>query len=273
MKLSSFKKAAYNPRRITPEERAKLAKSIAHTGDLSGLVLNKRTNTIVGGHQRISTFEGKKTKMVTKPHKDNFGTIAVGHLEVELDTGKIQVPVRIVDWDRRTEKLANIAANNHGGEFDNQKLGKLLAELDNKKFDIELTGFSEGEFQTLIRRSLDAEKVEEKYVRKLSSPIYKPHGKKPKLSQIYDRTKTEELQASIRKANLPADVTDFLMAAAERHTKFHFANAAEYYAQSPKKVQKLMEDCAMVIVDFDKAIEHGYLRLTKEIQEMVKEDE
>ena len=269
MKLSQYKSASYNPRVITTEERAKLSKSIDHLGDLSGLVLNKRTNTIVGGHQRISTFKDRKTRMVTHPVKDNHGTVAIGYLEVTTEKGIVNVPLRIVDWDVRTEKLANIAANNHGGKFDNQKLGKLLAELDRGKFDVELTGFDSNEFQKLIVRSATDAKTEEKYVRKLASPIYKITGKKPTLRQVYDTTKADELKAEIKKANLPKDITDFLMSAAERHVRFSFTNAAEYYAHASKKVQRLMEDCALVIVDHKKAIEHGYLKLTEEIKDMV----
>lgn len=268
MKLSNFKKAKYNPRRISSEALGALDKSIATFGPLDCIVINKRTNTIVAGHQRITTFSGKKTRVVTKPFKDAFGTVATGHIEVIYENGKkMFAPLRLVDWDLRTEKLANIAANNHGGEFDNQKLGKLLAELDNRKFDVELTGFTEAEFQRLVQK----DKEESKYTRKLDSPVYKPVGKKPPLSKMYDRTKTEELQRSIRKAGLPKDITGYLMAAAERCTKFNFAYAAEYYAHANKKVQSLMEDCALVIVDYDKAIEHGYFKLVEEIKDIVKD--
>lgn len=269
-KLKAFKPAKYNPRTISAEALRALNKSIEQFGDLSGVVINKRTNTIVAGHQRITTLSSKKTKIVSKPYKDTYGTVEVGHIEVKTDQGNFNVPLRIVDWDLRTEKLANIAANNHGGKFDNQKLGKLLAELDNSKFDIELTGFTDGEFQNLIRKSEGA-KENDKYVRKLSSPIYKPTGKKPKVAALFDRTKTEELQKSIQATKLPADIKEYLMSAAERHTKFRYDLAAEFYAHADKKVQALMEDCALVIIDHNKAIEHGYLRLTEEIIGMVND--
>lgn len=273
MELKKFKPAKYNPRKITKEALKSLNKSIEEFGDLSGVVINKRTKTIVAGHQRITTLEGKKTKMNTKPVTDKFGTVAMGHIAVISSQGdRFNIPLRLVDWDLRREKLANIAANNHGGEFDNQKLGILLAELDNSKFDVELTGFSEGEFQNIIRRNVE-DLPEEKYTRKLTSPIYKVTGKKPSLQSLFDRTKTEELQESIREARLPKNVTAYLMAAAERHTKFRFDLAAEYYAHADAKVQALMEDCAMVIVDHKKAIEHGYLAMTKEIMDMVENGE
>lgn len=274
MELSDFKKAKYNPRKITPEALAALNKSIEEFGDLSGVVVNKRTNTLVSGHQRIATLGNKKTKIVTEKREDKFGTVEVGHILVKKEDGKVfQIPLRIVDWDIRREKLANIAANNHGGEFDNQKLGKLLAELDTKKFDIELTGFSENDFHNVIRRTVGSEAASTRYVRKLTSPIYEVKGKKPSLSQVFDTTKTDELKAAIAKANLPKDVTKFLNAAAERHTKFRFDLAAEYYAHADKKTQRLMEDCAMIIIDYDRAVELGYVKLTDDIRGMVTPDE
>ena len=148
-------------------------------------------------------------------------------------------------------------------------MGKLLAELDNEQFDIELTGFSDGEFQNLIRKAQE-DKPDDRYVRSLSSPIYKIRGKKPKLDSIYDTTKTDELKEAIYATHLPKQVREFLLHAAERHTKFHFDAIAEYYAHAPKKVQELMEDCALVIIDHNKAIEHGYLKLSREIMDIVE---
>lgn len=270
MNIKKFKPAKYNPRKISVQELGALDKSINEFGDMSGVVINKKTDTIVAGHQRLKTMGSKKTKIVTTKHKDDKGTVALGHIEVICEDGtKFNVPLRIVNWDIRREKLANIAANNHGGEFDNQKLGKLLAELNTDKFDIELTGFTDGEYQNLVRKGVDSDK-QDKYVRKLSSPIYEVQGKKPSFSQLYDTSKSDELKEEIRAAKLPKDVTCYLLAAAERHTQFRFDHAAEYYAQAPAKVQKLMEDCALVIVDHKKAIEHGYLKLTQEIMDMVK---
>ena len=58
--------------------------------------------------------------------------------------------------------------------------------------------------------------------------------------------------------------------AAYRHTKFNYKNIAEYYAQSSKEMQELMEDSALVIIDFNKAIENGYVKLSEEISNQYK---
>lgn len=268
MKIKDFKKAKYNPRKITTEEFKALDKSITEFGDLSGVVLNKKTNTIIGGHQRVSTFAGKKTKITTTPTKDSHGTVAVGHIAVVTDNGIIQVPLRVVEWDLRKEKLANIAANNHGGAFDNQKLGKLLAELNTGKFDIESTGFTLHEVNNLVRKADND--PSDKYVRTLASPIYKIRGNKPTFKQMHDTTKADEARARIKDSGLDNATRRFLTEAAGRLVEFNFGNIAEFYAHADKKTQTLMEELALVIVDADRAIELGYLTLTKEIAGLVK---
>jgi len=268
LSLKSFKSANYNPRKITAQELGALDKSIREFGDLSGVVLNNTTNTIIGGHQRITTFKGKKTKIVTEPAKDNYGTVAIGHIVVASDEGVIHVPLRVVEWDLRKEKLANIAANNHGGDFDNQKLGKLLAELNTDQFDIESTGFSLHEVNNLVRKA--DEDPGDKYVRTLASPIYKIRGNKPSFKQMHDTTKADNVRDKIKAAGLDAETRRFLLEAAGRLVEFNFSNIAEFYAQADKKTQVLMEELALVIVDADRAIELGYLTLTKEIAGLVK---
>lgn len=139
--VKDFKGADYNPRYITETRLRKLAKSMQSFGDLSGVVFNARTNRLISGHQRLKTIDGHKTRIITKPHTDSHGTIEVGHIEAMTPKGLIKIPVRIVDWSNsRVEKAANLAANSHGGEFDQDKLRKVLVDLDTNTFDIELLG-------------------------------------------------------------------------------------------------------------------------------------
>lgn len=268
LKLYDFKPAKYNPRKITSVALKALNRSIEEFGDLSGVVINDRTKTIVAGHQRLTTLKDKKTKVVTKPFKDEFGTVAMGHIAVKTDDGTFNVPLRVVNWDLRREKLANIAANNHGGEFDNQKLGKLLAELNTEQFDIETTGFSLHEVNNLVRKA-DTDPGD-KYARTLASPIYKIRGKKPALNKLFDTTRADAAREKIKNSGLSGPVRRFLHEAAGRLVEFDYANIAEFYAHADKDTQELMEELALVIVDAERAIELGYLTLTKEIAGMVK---
>ena len=64
------------------------------------------------------------------------------------------------------------------------------------------------------------------------------------------------------------DVHDFLMWASERHSIFNFSNIAEYYAHSDADMQSLMERSALVIIDFDKAVEEGFVTLTDQVRDI-----
>lgn len=97
----------------------------------------------------------------------------------------------------------------------------------------------------------------EKYTRKIESPVYEIKGEEPGIGELYDDAKCEELKARIEKAKIPNDVKEFLMLAATRHIVFNFEKIAEYYARAPKGVQRLFEESALVIIDFDDAIRGG----------------
>lgn len=114
---------------------------------------------------------------------------------------------------------------------------------------------------------------EENYIRKIESPHYIPTGDQPAIGELYDRTKTIKLLREINEADdLPDDIREFLRYAAERHTIFNFSRVAEFYAHASEPIQNLMENSALVIVDFRKAIELGLVAITEEIREMVREE-
>jgi len=76
----------------------------------------------------------------------------------------------------------------------------------------------------------------------------------------------------ITAVDLPDDVRDFLLNAAERHVQFNFQRVADFYAHAGPEVQELMEDSALVVVDFNKAIEGGFVKLTADIEAAFRED-
>lgn len=154
--VSDLKGASYNPRVITEAELKRLKRSMEEFGDLSGVVFNVASKVLISGHQRLKTTKGKKTRLVREKTSDGRGTVAVGRIEVKEADGNVTIiPYREVNWnDRITEMAANIAANAHGGDFDQIKLGGLLTKISQNQFDIELTGVHEFEFQkALIRHS------------------------------------------------------------------------------------------------------------------------
>jgi len=103
------------------------------------------------------------------------------------------------------------------------------------------------------------------YTRKIVAPTYEPKNEKPAANNLYNTDKVEELIDKIKGLKLHNTEQAFLIYAAYRHTVFDYSKIADFYAHSNKEVQELMEDSALVIIDFDKAIEKGYVKLTKDI--------
>ena len=136
--LADLKAASYNPRTITDKELKTLGSSIQALGDLSGIVFNVHSQRLVSGHQRVKSIKGKKTKIVRQAQKkDALGTVAIGYVEVAQDGATIKIPYREVDWpDKQMEMLANVNANAAGGQFDQVKLGAVLAQLEKSSFSI-----------------------------------------------------------------------------------------------------------------------------------------
>lgn len=114
--------------------------------------------------------------------------------------------------------------------------------------------------------------AEERYSRKIDIPIYEPTNDKPDIAELFDDSRTKELLAEIDSSDLTSDEKRFLTIAAQRHTVLHFARIADLYAHGSAALQRLMENSALVIIDYNRAIELGYAKLTKQIAEMVAEE-
>lgn len=141
--------ANYNPRKITKQELDRLKKAFEEYGDLSGIIRNIRTGRLVGGHQRVKVIPKDAEIQITERYAEPTRTGTIAHGFIIIDGEKYTY--REVDWDEHREKAANIAANAHGGDWDEAKLGEILKELSSDiNFDIELTGFTLAEvYQTI----------------------------------------------------------------------------------------------------------------------------
>jgi ParB-like chromosome segregation protein Spo0J len=113
---------------------------------------------------------------------------------------------------------------------------------------------------------------ENNYSKKIEAPIYEPKNEKPDYLSLFDQERTNELIQEIQSANIPQQEKDFLTIAAYRHTVFNYERIADFYAHSSPEVQKLMEDSALVIIDFQRAIELGYVKLSEEISKLYDEE-
>lgn len=115
----------------------------------------------------------------------------------------------------------------------------------------------------------DAEqKAKEKYTKKIAGLVYKPKGAQPGLGSLVDEAKTDELIAKILASNVSESEKTFLLKAAFRHYIFNYENIAEYYCHASMEMQGLMEQSALVIIDFDSAIENGYVEFSEKMKKV-----
>lgn len=225
-----------NPRQITEKQAEDLKKSLDKFGLAASLVINT-DNTIIGGHQRKKIME---TLMQMPP-------------DYEID---VRVPERKLSIDEVREL--------------NVRLNKNVAEWD---FDILANNF---ELEDLIDWGFEKDEFnidDDFYTGKVEPVCYEPTANMPEINELYDNVKAEELIAEIKKSDyLSESEREFLILAAYRHVVFNFSKIADYYANSEKHVQGLMERSALVIIDYDKAIANGFVEFLSGVRKQYAEE-
>lgn len=158
MKISQLTPHPKNPRTITSAKLAQLKRTLVEFGDLSGVVYNKKTGHLVGGHQRVQQFASVVSTDITlsKSYKTptKTGTVAEGYISFEGE----RFSYREVEWDKHREKAANLAANKGAGEWDLPQLGEWLKELGSfdVDFDLDLTMFDGDELAEITGTEVSA---------------------------------------------------------------------------------------------------------------------
>jgi ParB-like nuclease domain len=172
------------------------------------------------------------------------------------------------DWDSDMAKAYALADNRSAelAEWGEETLFEQLKDLDEKGWDINDLGFTDKDFQEM---EIGDENV---YTKKINIPQYEIVGEQPTTGELFNNEKTRNLCEKILTAQLPQDVEEFLLIAANRHTIFNYAKIAEYYPHATPEIQELMEESALVIIDFDDAIHYGYVQFADTIAKL-REDE
>lgn len=200
------------------------------------------------------------------------GHLVDGHLRVMLAMRENQpvVPVTWVELSEEEEHLILAALDPLAA----------MATADAGALDALLSSVQSGEAAVTAMLAelaegagLYAPPEDDNYSRKIEPPIYRPTGPKPAVKDLYDPSRTSALIEDIEtQEGLTDEERGFLIAAAQRHTVIRFDRVAEYYAHSDAATQRLMEDSALVIIDFNRAIELGFVTMTERIAELVREE-
>lgn len=199
------------------------------------------------------------------------GAIVDGHLRLKaaLKLGLTEVPVVLADELTEAQiKAFRILANQSANwaEWDKDLLKLELLELKELDFDLALTGFDGKELSEWLNED---EQEDNKYTNKVATPIYEPTGEYVDLSDCVTQDKTKELLNKIEASGLDENEKSFLRIAATRHYCFNYQNIAEYYANATQEMKRLMEDSALVIIDYDKAIESGYVEMSEAMRMLI----
>ena len=110
---------------------------------------------------------------------------------------------------------------------------------------------------------------ESMYSRKIQPPVYEITGAEPKIEECIDLSPVKRLLAEIDASNVSESQKEMLRACAYRHAVIHFDQMAEYYAHQGAEMQDLMENNALVIIDYDKALERGFIEMTSRLQHLI----
>ena len=109
-----------------------------------------------------------------------------------------------------------------------------------------------------------------KYNKKILAPQYVPKDNKPLIDELCNTSKYSELVCAINQSSVTDEEKAFLLKAATRHMVFNYAKIADYYAHATPEMQKLMEQSALVIIDFNDAIAQGYIKVSTTIKDIVE---
>jgi ParB-like chromosome segregation protein Spo0J len=196
-----------------------------------------------------------------------------GTLQAAKQLGWKEIAAVVIDDDNTTAAQYAIADNRSAelADWDMDALGSLLTEWDDEVQ--QQLGFDKGDLEQLMQDSEQAAaELTDNYSRKVQAPIYEPKGTQPKVAELFDRSATERLQQEIAAHQLPPDVKEFLLAAAQRHTQFHFARIAEFYCHAEPETQRLMEASALVVIDFNEAVARGFVQLTERLRNLAEQE-
>jgi hypothetical protein len=254
-----------NLKSLSTENYLRLKKQIEKYGFCAPIFIwkNGKNNFILDGNQRYKTV----SNMISEG-THSCSKLPVVYIDAKSQKEAKEILLSLVSQYGKTEEQG-LYEFTIGADFEPSFL------LEN--FDIpgiDMPTFLEGHFDGFKAdpNSTD-EDPENIYTQKIEAPIYEPKGDKPSVSELVDPEKMKSLISEIESADIPKDEKEFLKLAAYRHNVFNYQNIAEYYAHSSPAVKDLMEKSALVIIDFNKAIELGFVKLVDDVVKSYLENE
>lgn len=256
IEIEKIKEYENNSRTHSEDQIYKIMESIVEYGFTNPILIDENYNLIAGHGRLRAILELNKTTFKENPISKVPCIIISGLDEVKRKT--------LIIADNRLAELAG---------WDYKILKEEIIEIESMGGNVDILDFDLDELDDLIDeiyRDDDLE-VESVYTSKIVTPIYEITGEKPKLVDLIDLSKTKEKLEMIEKSSLKEEEKTFLKFCCYRFMDFDFSKIAEYYAHSDKEMQELMESLALVIIDYDKSIEEGYIKMNKNLERVMNE--
>ena len=243
--IKALKPYEKNTRKHTDYDVGEIAKSITECGFNDPIGVYGESLTIVEGHGRL--LAAKKLGMKEVP------CIRLDHMTDEQRR-------KYAILHNKTAELS---------EFDFYNLAIELEDLDFSNFDFTFGIEDEEEDKESENPKEDQENF---YTEKTNIPQYEPTGESVSLSDCIESQKYNEILIKINQSSVTEEEKMFLICAATRHYKFSYKKIAEYYAQASAEMQELMEQSALVIIDYNDAIKNGYFKLRNRLENLRNEE-
>lgn len=217
-------------------------------------------------------------------HEDKY--IVIGgnmRLRACIELGYKEVPCKVLDLETPVKKLREyvIKDNEAFGQNDYELLANEWEADELEDFGMELDYLN-------VEASDPADMMDDpdaglgsgegggdpdKYSRKIQPPTYEIKGEEPALPELVDMDGVERLMSEIEASGVSGEQKEFLKICAYRHAVIHFDRVAEYYAHQNAEMQGLMENNALVIIDYDKALDRGFVNLTSRLLGIIENPE
>lgn len=199
-------------------------------------------------------------ELIVYPYGDDFVVIG-GNMRLRAcrELGFEELPCKVLPVETPAEKLREYAIkdNVEAGEDDWDVLANEWNAEELTEWGMEIDMKDE---------------VENPYTQKKDSPIYEITGACPTINDCLSLGIVHEKIERINAADIPEEQKEMLRACAYRFAEINFANMAEYYAHQNGVVQELMEESALIIIDYDRAIEMGLVELDDRMQKLYHDE-
>lgn len=213
-----------------------------------------------------------------KPIVVHNGVVIAGNgtLEAAQKLGWHEITVTEVpeNWDDDLAKAYAIADNRTAelAEWDTPVLVAQLLEMEEEGWNLKEFGFDDKSMDYYKEEIGASNAQQQEYSNKMIIPQYAIVGDEPLLIDLINTTKADSLKQQIESADLPKDIKELLLVAANRHVVFDYRKIAEFYPHQSAEVQELMEESALVIIDAEDAIRNGYANFLTTITELEELD-